>query len=170
MKDSRQTIIDRIQAALAKYGLAISEVSDTFGKRGREILAGRMAALPPHTRHTTGALLAQLDSLEGQIKILEERVEEVFAATPEIELLRSIPGVGALLSIVIACEVGRIGRFPRAEQLAPYAGYHAQGTLQRRKDPLWAPAARRQPLPQICLYGSSQLDRAERQTETRAAM
>ena len=30
--------------------------------------------------------------------------------------------MGSLLSVVIACEIGRIGRFPRAEQLASYAG------------------------------------------------
>ncbi len=118
----RTQLKNRIQANLAKYGLAITEVTDTFGKRGREILGRRMAELPPHTRHTTGALLAQLDSLEGEIKALEQRIEEVLAATPEIELLRSIPGVGSLLSVVIACEIGRIGRFPRAEQLASYAG------------------------------------------------
>lgn len=78
--------------------------------------------MPPHTQHTTGALLAQLDNLEGQIETLQRRIEEVLAAKPENELLRSIPGVGSLLSVVIACEIGRIGRFPRAEQLPSYAG------------------------------------------------
>ena len=72
---------NRIQANLAKYGLAITEVTDTFGKLGREILARRMAELPPHTQHTTGALLAQLDNLEGEIKVLDQRIAEVLDST-----------------------------------------------------------------------------------------
>ncbi len=118
----RTQLKNRIQASFAKYGLTVTEVSDTFGKRGREIVDQRMSGLPPHTCYTTGCLLDQLDNLEAQLKAVEKRTEETFAPTQENGLLRSIPGVGRLLSVVIACEIGRIERFPRAEQLASYAG------------------------------------------------
>jgi len=39
-----------------------------------------------------------------------------------IELLRTIPGIGAILSIVIAHEIGDIARFPSSSHLAAYAG------------------------------------------------
>jgi transposase len=118
----RTQLKNRIQAALSKYGLTVSEVKDTFGKMGRELLEQRIAQLPPHTRHTTGCLLAQLDSLERQITALEQRIGEVMAESPASQLLQSIPGVGPILSTVIASEIGRIERFARPEQLASYSG------------------------------------------------
>ena len=118
----RTQLKNRIHATLAKYGLSITEVKDNFGKRGRAILEQRITELPPHTRHTTECLLAQLDSLVGQIAALEQRIGEVIAARPETELLQSIPGVGPTLSVVIASEISKIERFHRPEQLASYAG------------------------------------------------
>ena len=39
-----------------------------------------------------------------------------------MQLLQTLPGVGPILSIVIALEVGSIDRFAGAEKLASYAG------------------------------------------------
>jgi transposase len=39
-----------------------------------------------------------------------------------MQLLKSIPGVGDILAIVIGTEIGLIERFGSAEQLASYAG------------------------------------------------
>lgn len=58
----RTQLKNRIQATLAKYGLSVTEVSDTFGKKGREILQRRLEELPAHTQHTTECVLEQQDS------------------------------------------------------------------------------------------------------------
>ena len=42
--------------------------------------------------------------------------------TREMQLLNTIPGVGDILSVVIALEIGEVDRFGRAEQLASYSG------------------------------------------------
>jgi transposase len=118
----RTQLKNRVQAALAKYGLTINEVSDAFGKRGRELMAQRIEVFPPHTRFATQCLLAQLDGLVGQISAMEERIGQVIAETPATTLLQTIPGVGKILSIVITAEIGQIDRFPRAEQFASYSG------------------------------------------------
>src|SRR6059036_954218 len=49
-------------------------------------------------------------------------MQTVFSATPGIHLLMTLPGVGFILAVVIALEVGDVGRFARAEKLAGYAG------------------------------------------------
>ncbi len=69
-------------------------------------------------------------------------MEEVFEESPEIERLKSIPGVGFILAVVIAVEVGDVHRFPGPSHLASYAGttprVHASGGKRRygrmRKD------------------------------------
>ncbi len=49
----RTKIKNRIHANLAKYGVAISEVSDLFGLRGRALLKKRLVELPSETRFAT---------------------------------------------------------------------------------------------------------------------
>ena len=76
-------------------------------------------------------MLAQLDVVADQIKMFERRMEEVCELTEEVKLIRSLPGVGLILAVVIASEVGDVSRFPSAEHLASYSGttprVHASG-------------------------------------------
>lgn len=118
----RTQLKNRIHAALAKYAIQVEEVEDLFGKKGREILSAALGRLPPATALTTERSLAQVDCLGNEIDCLEKRMGELFAETEEIRLLRTLPGVAAILSVVIALEVGDVNRFARAESLASYAG------------------------------------------------
>jgi len=126
---------NRIQATLAKYGLAVEGVSDVFGKRGLELLRRQVPALPEQTRFATEQLLTQLAGLTQTIMALAARIDQVIAPTPEAERLRSLPGVGRILATVIALEVGDVARFPSAARLASYAGctprIHASGGKTR---------------------------------------
>jgi transposase len=98
------------------------EVSDLFGKKGRELLDQAANHLPPETRFATQRTLEALDGLEEQIEALEKRMGEVFDETPEAGLLRTLPGVGFILSVVIQGEIGQVGRFGSPQQLASYSG------------------------------------------------
>ena len=48
----RTRLKNRIHATLAKYALTMEDVSDLFGVRGRELLAGELRHLPPPTPAT----------------------------------------------------------------------------------------------------------------------
>lgn len=127
----RSRLKNRIHATLAKYALRIGDVSDIFGKRARVVLYERVKELPEHTQFATQLQLQQVEQLDGVIGGLNQRMEEVFEETEAVRLLRSMPGIGFLLGVVISLEVGDIGRFPGPEQLASYAGtvprVHASG-------------------------------------------
>ena len=127
----RTRLTNRIHATLAKYALTVEDVSDLFGVRGRELLAGELRHLPPHTRYATDQLLEQLAVTTHQIDGFEDRMQETFEETWELVLLRTLPGVGFILGTVILLEVGDVGRFPSAAHLAAYAGttprVHASG-------------------------------------------
>jgi transposase len=118
----RTQLKNRIHSTLAKYALRSDEVSDLFGARGRALLRRHLEALPPHTAFATRALLEQVEHLDGQVRALEDRMRSVFWPTPTIEWLRTLPGVGFNLAVVIALELGDIRRFPAAERFASYAG------------------------------------------------
>ncbi len=62
-------------------------------------------------------------------------MHEVFHRAPEVDLLRTLPGVGLILAVVIASEGGEVGRFEGPGHLASDAGttprVHASGGKTR---------------------------------------
>lgn len=127
----RTQLKNRIHATLAKYALTVTEVSDLFGRQGRELLQQRLDALPPQTAFATCRLLEQVEALDRQVRLFEQRMQEIFERTQEIELLMTLPGVGFILAVVSVLEVGDVTRFAHAEKFAAYAGttprVHASG-------------------------------------------
>lgn len=118
----RVQLKNRIHATLAKYGLRIDNTSDIFNRKGRVAMEHALAKLPLQTRFSVEQLLDELDGVEEKISAFEHRIKEVFADSQDARLLRTIPGVGAILSVVIASEVGDVARFPSSAHLAAYAG------------------------------------------------
>jgi transposase len=126
LSKQRTQLKNRVHATLGKYGFVVEGVSDAFGKRGREILTELMAKLPPHTEQALGRVLDQLDHVCENLQWIEEKMIEVFAPCPQTLWLKSLPGVGDILAVVIWTEIGTIERFSRAEQLASYCGLVAR--------------------------------------------
>lgn len=118
----RTMLKNRIHAALAKYAIEIREVSDIFGSNGRKVLKQRLVELPPQTRRSVEAQLKHLDQVEEHIRESEEQIQRLIDQTPEMKRLMSMPGVGRILSVVIALEIGDVNRFPSPQHLASYAG------------------------------------------------
>lgn len=118
----RTKLKNRIHATLAKYNLKTDEVSDLFGKSGRILLKELILKLPPQTQKTTKISLSLLDHAEEQIIHLEQDIVKIVAETKEMQLLSTLPGVGKILSTIIALEIGDVNRFGSSPQLASYAG------------------------------------------------
>jgi len=131
----RTRLKNRIQANLSKYGWTGTEASDPFGKKARRELISAVKQLPSQTAYITEALLEQLDFVERQIAEIEGRMRKLVQETPEMDLLRSLPGIGWILSAVTDLELGEIGRFASADRYASYAGttprVHASGDKVR---------------------------------------
>lgn len=122
MVHMRTAIKNRIHATFAKYGMQLEGQSDLFGTKGRKEIARHLPELPVETRRSVEQELLLLDHLAEQIKIAEQRIREVIAVTPDMQLLMSLPGVGPVLAITIALEVGDVSRFPDNKHLASYSG------------------------------------------------
>ena len=118
----RTALKNRIHATFAKYAIQFDSESDLFGTSGLKEMNKRLPELPAETRLSVEQELELLDDLARQIGQAEERIHRVIAVTPEMELLRSLPGVGPILAITIALEVGDIRRFPDNAHLASYSG------------------------------------------------
>jgi transposase len=71
----------------------------------------------------TGALLALVRSLDGQIAAIEARLAERFSQHPDADILRSLPGLGTILGARALAEFGDApNRYEDARARRNYAG------------------------------------------------
>jgi transposase len=117
----RTRVKNRIHAALARCNIQITG-ADLFGVGARLQIAARLPELPEHSREAVVQELATLDFLNTQIESAEQRLEAIMKVSAEADLLKTLPCVGKILSMVFMLEIGRVDRFPTAAHLASYAG------------------------------------------------
>lgn len=135
LSHQRTRIKNRIHSSLDKYGIKIENTSDIFNIKGRNLIQSSLSMLPEHTRFATIQLLEGLDLIQDKIFQFQKRMAETFSDNSDVKLLRTIPGIGPILSVVIFSEIGDINRFPFSANLASYSGttpsVHASGGKYR---------------------------------------
>ncbi len=67
-------------------------------------------------------LLDVVDDLERQLAAIETELRPIARSDQRVQLLVTIPGIGELLALTIAAEIGEVSRFPSARKLIGYAG------------------------------------------------
>jgi len=98
------------------------EVSDVFGAGGRVWLAAQILLLPAATRDSVEQLLRVHDFLVLELEKAEAHLRAVEGQFPELARLRTIPGIGEILSPVIWSEMGSLERFRSADAFVNYTG------------------------------------------------
>jgi len=117
----RTRVKNRIHGTLARYNVQVPG-ADLFGVAARLQLSARLPELPVHSREAVEQELATLDFLEMQIESAERRLAAIMKVSVEADLLKTLPCVGKILSMVLMLEIGKVERFPTAAHLASYAG------------------------------------------------
>jgi transposase len=73
--------------------------------------------------------------LDGQLESLNEAVTRLAKEYPDVHLLMSQPGVGAVTALAFVLTLGDVYRFPRGKQVSSYLGLipreHSSGGKQR---------------------------------------
>lgn len=78
--------------------------------------------MPPVWRDSIAEALAVIDILDARIAPLEQELWPLARTDPRALLLQTIPGVGRLLGLTIANEIGDVARFASARRLIGYSG------------------------------------------------
>jgi transposase len=119
------------QSLLPMHGL-LPPGSDPFGAAGQKWLQEQKLPLP--LTESIPQIQRLLKLLEEEIQISEKYVQAVEAQFPQLALLRTVPGIGAILAPVIWSEIGTIERFSSAKALANATGlvasYYDSGEVQ----------------------------------------
>jgi transposase len=98
-------------------------------------LPDQLQARPPPSAYSLAQRLAGIETLPAAIAGLEQRLQEVFRTASDLQRLQTRPGVGFILAVVMASEIGAVRRFARPEEWASSAGttrrVHASGGKTR---------------------------------------
>ena len=108
-----------LQAVLHQEGQR-KPVTDLFGKRGRQWLAG--IELRAAARQVVDTYLPLIDDLNLRIVEQERRLAKLAKEDVRAHWLQTIPGIGPYSAMVILAEIGDVARFPTKKSLASYAG------------------------------------------------
>lgn len=114
LKADKTRFTNRIEGTLTRWGYHAEENPDPFSDDGR----AQVIADHPELE----ALYDLVDQLETHIKTLEKDVEQAAHGIPEVDRLRSIPGIGALTGLALHVEIQAVDRFPNASALVSYFG------------------------------------------------
>lgn len=95
-------------------------LSDKFGKKGKAYL--RAVKLRGNDTEILNNYLDLLEEVEAKMRLVESHIRAVFKSDEICALLKTLPGVGAIISMLIRYEVDDIERFVSSGKLCSYAG------------------------------------------------
>lgn len=117
----RTGVRNRVHKIIGKqHALQMPQVSDLFGKKGKEAL--KKAVLPEPDAMLLKQNLAMLDQLDELVRKDEERIRQDGKPDRAVDVLSSLPGVGLIVGSILATETDGIERFCRSERYVAYAG------------------------------------------------
>lgn len=115
----RGSAMNRIFGLLTQWGLRLS-LDRLRAEDALELLADH--GVDETWRRSIAEALAVIDLLDERLAPLERELRLSADADPRVVLLKTIPGVGDLLGLTLASEIGDISRFPTPRKLIGYAG------------------------------------------------
>lgn len=115
---------NRVYALLAQQGeevrQEVARETNIFSAKGQKRLSG--LDLTRGEKRLLEALLKTYRHLETRIAESTALVEKLYEEIREAQLIRTIPGFGKYLSVLVAVEIADLSRFADAAHLHAYAG------------------------------------------------
>jgi transposase len=128
---NRTMVKNRVHTLIDKYGLEHG-YSDLFGKKGLQWL--RTLELSALDRLMLDNHLQHIESLNEQIKRVNEEVHSRASQDEDVRLLLSMTGIDVYTALLVRSEIGCIQRFPDYKKLVSWAGVapslHQSGSVE----------------------------------------
>ena len=115
----RSSVKCQVHAVLAGAGVPVG-ITDLFGAGGQALLD--RVALSPACRARIDSARRVIECLSVEVELFTTVAGDRLRGHPGYVAVQTIPGVGPILAAVFVAEIGEIGRFRRAAQLASWAG------------------------------------------------
>lgn len=147
----RTAIKNKIHVIIGRnrdYYQALENLTDMFGKTGTKML--KDIKIPAPDYDILKGYLNLIDEINKKVKELDILIEKRSNNDKDIDLLKSIPGIGNVTAFLIKSEIDDIKKFSSKEKLCSYAGlvlsthqsgekkYHSRITKQGNQFLRWA--------------------------------
>jgi transposase len=116
---TRTSARNRIFGLLTQFGLRVS-YRRLRGPDAMELLEGR--GVPEVWRASIAELIELAEEMDSRIIPLDRELAPLARADERARLLATIPGIGPLLGLTFAAEIGEVARFRSPGKLIGYAG------------------------------------------------
>jgi transposase len=116
---TRTSARNRIFGLLTQFGLRLS-YARLCKPDGIELLERR--GVPAVWRASIAELLALASEMDRRIDPIDRELAPLARSDERAKLLQTMPGVGPLLGLTFAAEIGQVSRFPSPRKLVGYAG------------------------------------------------
>lgn len=116
----RTARINTVRGILREFGHAIPQGARTFVARARFALDDE--ELPEDLRVELGRALDEIEALRHKARELSSRIGAIGDQMPEVQHLRTIPGIGVLTATALVAFVGEPRRFRSGRHFASYLG------------------------------------------------
>jgi transposase len=116
---ARTAARNRMFGLLTQFGLRVSFTR--LRQPGAMELLERQG-VPAVWRESIAEHLEQIDEIQRRIRPIDEELRPIAESDSRAKLLQTIPGVGPLIGLTFATEIGEVSRFSSASKLVGYAG------------------------------------------------
>src|SRR3954452_11017217 len=110
----RTSAMNRAHGVLSQFGVTLA-FKRLLEPDAEQLLVER--GIPVVWRHSIAECVGIVCELDQRLRPLELELRPLARADPRVQLLVTIPGVGDLLGLTIASEIGDIARFASARKL-----------------------------------------------------
>jgi len=118
---ARTRLVNKVRHVLRRHNLQWQMPTKRFPTKAA-IAWLKQVALPEIDRLEMNHLLCDVERIQQRVKELEQVIAQRCGVSAEAVLLSSMPGVSFFTATSLACRIGRVERFPRAQSLANYWG------------------------------------------------
>lgn len=112
-----------VQSILHAHLIPRCPHQDIFGGRGRAWVLAQ--DVPPDERAAIIRHIEEYDRQTAAQRVVEEDIARAAMPDTAVRRLMTIPGVDMVVAVGVMAAIGRIDRFPSADQLSAYLGLHA---------------------------------------------
>ena len=116
---SRVNMSNHVRGTLKEYGIVIPVGLENFKK---EVGSKITEIENTYIRSSLEEMVRMIRHLLDQQKILEDRLKELAKEDKRIEQLKTVPGVGDLVSLMVVSIVDDISRFKNSREFSSYLG------------------------------------------------
>ena len=133
--EQRTQLINNIRGLLKLFGKLSCGGSENKEKFIANVL-NQITALDKDVQLGINALISPFSIICREIDKIDDRIEELTEADEDVQLLKSIPGVGAVTALTFKLEIDDPARFKKSKSVGAYVGMtpkqYSSGEIQKQ--------------------------------------